>query len=74
MVTPAQCRAARGYLKWSLIDLADRVSSSATTVCRFEAGRKDVPFGIEPKIQSAFERSGVAFVENGLIAYKLPLT
>lgn len=40
MITPEQCRAARGWLDWSQEDLAGRANVSLSTVRDFEKGRR----------------------------------
>ncbi|MGF7211589.1 ribosome-binding protein aMBF1 (putative translation factor) [Skermanella aerolata] len=40
MITPEQCRAARGWLDWSQEDLAKKASVSLSTVRDFEKGRR----------------------------------
>ena len=40
MITPEQCRAARGWLGWSQDDLARRAGVSLSTVRDFEKGRR----------------------------------
>jgi transcriptional regulator with XRE-family HTH domain len=40
MITPEQCRAARGWLDWSQDDLATRANVSLSTVRDFEKGRR----------------------------------
>lgn len=38
MITPAQCRAARGFLDWPQKQLADAARVGVVTVRQFEAG------------------------------------
>jgi len=66
MITPAQCRAARGILNWTQKQLADEARVGVVTIQQFEAG------GVAPRratlhvIQRAFELAGVALInENG---------
>jgi len=40
MLTPEQCRAARGWLNWSQTDLANHASVSLSTVRDFETGKR----------------------------------
>lgn len=39
-LSPEQCRAARGWLNWSQVKLADEAHVSESTVRDFEAGRR----------------------------------
>jgi transcriptional regulator with XRE-family HTH domain len=66
MISPAQCRAARGLLQWSQQQLADAAKVGVVTVRQFENG------GAEPRratlevISRALEAAGVEFIpENG---------
>jgi len=64
MITPEQCRAARGLLKWSQKDLADASGVSNQSVRDFELGRKNPQQSTLAVIQRAFEDAGVEFT-NG---------
>ena len=39
MITPAQCRAARGLLKWTQEELAVRSGVGAPAIINFEGGK-----------------------------------
>ena len=66
MITPAQCRAARGLLAWNQQDLADGAAIGIVTVHQFEAGTSQPRLATLDVIVRAFERAGVQFIdENG---------
>ena len=66
MVTPAQCRAARGLLDWSQQDLASQAGVGIVTVRQIEAGSTDPRRATLAVVRQAFERAGVEFIdENG---------
>ncbi len=61
-MTPAQCRAARGFLNISQYDLAIAAGIKLSVVQKFECGR-DVPLeSYTAAIKAAFEARGVRFV------------
>lgn len=66
IITPAQCRAARGLLAWTQDDLAKAAKVGLNTLRNFEAG-KSVPMTNNlGAIQSALEAAGVQFIsKNG---------
>jgi len=67
MLTGAQTRAARALLGWSRAELADRSRISLSSIQRIEAldgvgsTRADALF----RVQRAFERAGIIFLESG---------
>jgi transcriptional regulator with XRE-family HTH domain len=66
MVTPAQCRAARGLLDWSQQDLAGHAGIGIVTVRQVEAGSTSPRRATLIVLKQAFERAGVEFIdENG---------
>jgi transcriptional regulator with XRE-family HTH domain len=66
VITPEQSRAARGFLDWSQPDLAKASNLSQSTVRDFEKRRRVPHANNLAAIKSAFETSGIAFIEaNG---------
>jgi predicted transcriptional regulator len=66
MVTPEQCRAARGLLSWSQQDLAKNARVGVVTVHQLEAGVSQPRRSTIEVIRRAFEAAGVEFIdENG---------
>ena len=66
MVTPAQCRAARGLLDWGQQDLASQAGVGIVTVRQIEAGVNEPRRSTLKVVRQAFERAGVEFIdENG---------
>ncbi len=65
-MTPAQCRAARGLLHWTLAKLAKTAAVGTTSLGEFETGKR----ALQPRnlraAQSALESAGVEFSEAGL--------
>ena len=66
MITPSQCRAARGLLDWTQQELADAARIGVATVRLFEgdaAGSRQATLAV---LRQAFELAGVEFIdENG---------
>ena len=63
-MTPAQCRAARGWLNWSQDELARRSHVSLSTVRDFEKGRR-VPIANNLRaMREALEREGVELTHD----------
>jgi predicted transcriptional regulator len=66
VITPSQCRAARGLLAWNQEDLATRAGVSQVTVHQLEAGVTQPRRATLDVIRRAFENAGVEFIdENG---------
>jgi transcriptional regulator with XRE-family HTH domain len=65
-ITPAQCRAARGFLGWNQNELAEKAGISIVTVNQFETGISEPRRATLDVVRRAFERAGVVFIdENG---------
>jgi transcriptional regulator with XRE-family HTH domain len=65
-MTPAQCRAARGLLKWNQDELAGKASVSAVTIRNFENERSSPQRATLDVMRRALEAAGVQFIdENG---------
>jgi transcriptional regulator with XRE-family HTH domain len=65
-MTPAQCRAARGLLKWNQDDLAREASVSVVTVRNFENEKSAPQRATIDVISRALAKAGVQFIpENG---------
>jgi ribosome-binding protein aMBF1 (putative translation factor) len=65
MLTPEQCRAARGWLDWSQEDLAKKAKVSLSTIRDFEKGRRTPIANSLDAIQRALEAKGIRLVDNG---------
>lgn len=63
-MTPAQCRAARGLLKWTQDDLAEKAGVSVVTVRNFENEKSAPQRASLDVIRRALEAAGVEFI-NG---------
>jgi transcriptional regulator with XRE-family HTH domain len=62
MLTPEQCRAARGWLDWSQADLAQRARVSLSTVRDFEKGRRTPITNNLEALWHAIDAAGVQLV------------
>ena len=66
MISPQQCRAARGLLDWSQLDLAGKAGVGIVTVRQVEAGAGVPRRATLVVIRQAFENAGIDFIdENG---------
>jgi len=66
VITPEQCRAARGLLAWSQQQLANRSHVGVVTVHQLEAGISRPRRATLEVIRRALEIAGVEFIdENG---------
>jgi hypothetical protein len=64
MITPEQCRAARGLLDWSQGDLAQKAAVGIVTVRQLEADTHTPRRATVDVIRRAFEGAGVEFIEE----------
>ena len=64
MITPAQCRGARGLLKWNQKELAAKSGISSLAINRFERGRSSPHHATLKVLKETFEEAGVAFIER----------
>jgi transcriptional regulator with XRE-family HTH domain len=66
MLTAAQCRAARGLLDWSQLDLAKQAGVGIVTVRQLEADAHEPRRATLDVVRRALEAAGVEFIdENG---------
>jgi transcriptional regulator with XRE-family HTH domain len=66
MITPSQCRAARGLLDWTQQELADAARIGVATVRLFEGDVGESRQATLAMLRQAFESAGVDFIdENG---------
>ena len=66
MITPSQCRAARGLLDWTQQELANAARIGVATVRLFEGEIGESRQATLAMLRQAFELAGVEFIdENG---------
>jgi transcriptional regulator with XRE-family HTH domain len=65
MITPALCRAARGWFGWTQPDLAMRAKVGLSTVRDFETDTRTPIANNRLAIQRAFEEEGVKIIMDG---------
>jgi|SRR3954452_3599796 hypothetical protein len=63
-MTPEQCRASRGWLNWTQVELAEKAKVGLSTVIEFEHGYRDTSTANRIAIQTALERRRIRFL-NG---------
>jgi transcriptional regulator with XRE-family HTH domain len=63
MITPEQCRAARGLLSWSQDELRVRASMSRRTIIEFELGLRQAYPRTLADLRRTFEEAGVVFLD-----------
>lgn len=64
MITPAQCRAARGLLDWTQAKLAEEAGVGIVAVRNFESGNAEPRRATLRVIAAALEGAGVLFIEE----------
>lgn len=62
VLSPAQCRAARAYLGWTVRDLTEKANASVSTIGDFERGDRVPTVRTLRALRLAFETAGIAFV------------
>jgi DNA-binding XRE family transcriptional regulator len=67
MITPAQCRAARAWLRWTLDDLAAKSRVSKATLHNFEKETRVPHDRTLTDIRRALEEAGVEPVFDGAV-------
>jgi transcriptional regulator with XRE-family HTH domain len=66
MLTPAQCRAARGLINWSQFELAEQAGVGIVTIRQLEAGNHAPRRATLDVVRRALEAAGIEFIdENG---------
>jgi transcriptional regulator with XRE-family HTH domain len=65
MFTPQQSRAARGWLNWTVQDLAEKSMHNRKTVADFENGGRLPHERTLRDMRRAFEDAGIAFTYDG---------
>ena len=64
-VTPAQCRAARAYIRWGQDRLAERSEVAVSTIRNFEAEKSEPQRSTLAALQRALEDAGIEFLPDG---------
>ena len=63
-MTPAQCRAARGLLRWKQDEVASAAQVSIVTVRNFELEKSTPQRASLDVMRRAFEAAGIAFIDK----------
>lgn len=66
MITPAQIRAARALLGWKQTDLAEKSGLSEISIKNIERGATDARSSTIGKIEAAFAKAGILFLDTGI--------
>jgi transcriptional regulator with XRE-family HTH domain len=74
MISPAQCRAARGLLDWSQQQLADAARVGVVTIRNFESQSTEARHATVEVIVRAFEAAGVEFTNGDAPGVRLRRT
>lgn len=61
-MTPAQCRAARGFLDWTQTQLAEASGVAVTTVRAFEADERNTNRSTVTALKLTMESAGILFI------------
>lgn len=65
VLSPGQCRAARGFLDWTQDQLAAAAGVSRSTIRDFEAGRHALHRATLTQLVSTFETAGIDLLPPG---------
>ena len=66
MITPTQCRAARGLLDWTQDQLAEASGVSSATIRNFEKAKTEPQGSTVKLLEMIFTQQGVEFIaQNG---------
>jgi DNA-binding XRE family transcriptional regulator len=71
ILTPALCRAARGFLDWTQTQLAENAGVSRSTIRDYEGNRHDIHRATEAQLRLAFEEGGIVFVDAGALGWAI---
>lgn len=66
-LTPAHCRAARGWLGWTQAELSRQAQVGLTAIKDFEKGARQTHRGVQVLLQNAFAKSGVWCTREGIL-------
>jgi predicted transcriptional regulator len=66
MISPAQIRAARAMIGWKQTDLASAAGISEMSIKNIERGTTDPRSSTVQAIQTALEKAGVVFLDEGV--------
>lgn len=69
VISPAQCRAARGLLNWTQKQLGDAARVSPSTVKFFEGERKTTHPRTVEALRVAFESAGLEFLARDGVCF-----
>lgn len=64
LITPAQCRAARALLRWTISRLAEAAQVAETTISFFEQERRQPIRANALRIRQVLEDAGVIFLDD----------
>ncbi|MCB5176456.1 MULTISPECIES: helix-turn-helix transcriptional regulator [Microvirga] len=65
LLSPEQCRAARGLLDWTQEELAGNAGVSRSTIRDFENGRHCLHPGTAAQVVAALESGGALLIPSG---------
>lgn len=61
LISPAQCRAARAWLAWKQIELAQKSGVGLSALKDFESENRQTLSSIRAQLRRTFEAAGVSF-------------